>query len=260
MSWNGSVITGPALNGSAITGPALLFHDEIQHLNDTQSQHFSTVLIRMPGLLVCSSPSSAGVAWLFADSTPVPDAPAMAAAVTGFQQTRHAGNTSVAVLSRSLTQQGAPQVHDTSGRSNGLWMCRLNNTNQSTAGKVAVIGLYHRNNSSGTSSGILRSAATMLIRSRTDFMGSTPFFALIGKTTGGPPTSFLWTKDGVPLTSASSINIAIAPVLQNDVFRYRDAIYESTLKVSGRQPGLYEYQARNRISGTLKDAILIEGA
>ena len=107
--------------------------------------------------------------------------------------------------------------------------------------------------------GVLGTVATMLIRSLTDFMSDMPYFTIIGKTTGGPPTHYRWYKDGQPLATNATFNITIAPMPQNMVFRYQDAMYESILTVIGREPGVYQFEAANRVSSMLVDTTSIEG-
>ena len=109
------------------------------------------------------------------------------------------------------------------------------------------------------SDGILRTVGTMLIHSLTDFLSDVPHFTVIGKTEGGPPTYHRWTKDGAALTNSSMFNTSIAAIPQNTVFRYQDSLYESTLTVVGRHPGLYQYTAMNDLSATLMHTIPIEG-
>ena len=230
MTWNGVEVLGSSV---------LIFHDEIRIVTSHQQ---SIDELNTSHLLVCSSQSSVGVSWHFADSSAVPDAPASV-----FQQLRvTSDSSSLAVLSR------ASEAEDASTRSSGLWLCRLNG---SLSSEVAV-GLYRRNDGGGT----INTAVTLLVASLTDFMASTPHFTIIGKTVGGPPTHYRWTLDGKVLTnSAASVNITIAAIPQNVVRRYRDSIFESALRIMGKQPGLYQYTATNRISDTLTGTILIEG-
>lgn len=99
----------------------------------------------------------------------------------------------------------------------------------------------------------------MLIHSLADFMSDMPYFTIVGKTSGGLPTDYKWSKDGLPLTNSVTFSITIAAIPQNTECRYRDTLYESTMTVIGREPGLYQYTATNHLSATLTDIILIEG-
>lgn len=109
------------------------------------------------------------------------------------------------------------------------------------------------------SAGILTTATTLLINPLTDFLSDIPYFTIIGKTQGGPPTSRNWTKDGMVLTSSETFNISIVAIAENSESRYQHSVYESTLVVMGRQPGLYQYSATNTLSTLWTDTIAIEG-
>ena len=99
----------------------------------------------------------------------------------------------------------------------------------------------------------------MLLSASSDFMTDPPRFTITGVTRGGPPTETNWTKDGATLIDAIQFSISVAAVPQNTETRYRDTIYESTLTVTGRQPGYYRYAATNPVSPLLSDIICIEG-
>lgn len=114
--------------GTVTTGPLLIFHHEIQVINNTYA-HEETSRMNSSGALWCVSESNAGVSWYFPDGTPVPGAPA-----TIFQQNRVTVNYSITVLSRGIA------AYDISDQSNGLWMCRLN---ESSDGEL-LVGMYHR--------------------------------------------------------------------------------------------------------------------
>ncbi len=110
-----------------------------------------------------------------------------------------------------------------------------------------------------SSGGLLETAMTILLHSRTNFLSDIPYFTVIGKTQGGPPTDYKWTKDRIPFTDSAIFNITIAAIPQNTEFRYQDSIYESTLTVIGTQPGIYQYTATNDVSPNLTAEIVIEG-
>lgn len=116
--------------GTEVTNPLLVFHDEIQVINNTYARETGS-LNASGEPLFCASKSNAGVAWHFTDGTQVPDSPA-----TVFQQERNTLNFSQAWLSRGIA------MYDISDRSNGLWMCRVN---ESADGEM-LIGIYYRDN------------------------------------------------------------------------------------------------------------------
>lgn len=108
-------------------------------------------------------------------------------------------------------------------------------------------------------SGIISTISTMLMHSLTDFICDVPVLMIVGITSGGPPTDYRWSKDGLPLTSNATFNITIAAIPQNMGTRYSNTIYESTLTVVGREAGVYQYTATNPLSPTLRDTTSIEG-
>ena len=87
-------------------------------------------------------------------------------------------------------------------------------------------------------------------------MREPPLLTLMGITRGGPPTDRNWTRNG---RTPTGVTESISAVPQNANRRYQDSIYESTLTVVGRQPGIYRYTATNRISPELYNMINIEG-
>ena len=89
-------------------------------------------------------------------------------------------------------------------------------------------------------------------------MSDPPTFTLIGDTSGGPPTTYTWTRDGQVITNSASYSIALQLDLDNsDVFR--ESIYHSTLTVTGVLPGVYQYSVTNRAtSGMVTDQMTIE--
>ena len=113
-------------NGTSMTQPALIFQDEMQVINGNVLHNLS---ISVAGALLCSSSSPSGVTWHFTNSDQVPDSPASV-----FQQTRKTGNISLALLSR-----GSHRL-DSSARSSGLWLCRLNGSTVEMP-----VAIYRRN-------------------------------------------------------------------------------------------------------------------
>ncbi len=115
-------------NGTETAEPLLIFHDELLVLNGTGFEDIGGPYLN--GTLVCMCQSPLGVAWHFADGNRVPDSPASV-----FQQIRVMLNSSLAVLSRGAAS------YDISDQSNGLWMCRHNES----ADTEMIVGLYQRN-------------------------------------------------------------------------------------------------------------------
>jgi hypothetical protein len=94
--------------------------------------------------------------------------------------------------------------------------------------------------------------------SSSSFLIGSPTFTLVGETSGGPPTTYTWTRDGVEITNSSSFSISLS-LTRDDAMRYMDALYESTLTVRGRYPGVYEYGVTNRAAtSTITNSITIE--
>ena len=90
------------------------------------------------------------------------------------------------------------------------------------------------------------------------FLTDTLTFNLVGDTSGGPPTSYTWTKNGVTITDGGSFSISLS-LNDSNPRRFRDSLYVSTLTVTGRYPGMYGYGVANRASAPLLDHFIIEG-
>ena len=85
-------------------------------------------------------------------------------------------------------------------------------------------------------------------------------FQLFGDSTGGPPTTSYWTRSGVNITNNSTFSTSISFTGSHDAAGHRAANYGSTLTVTGRQPGLYQYYVSNRRTTGLRTAqILVDG-
>ena len=92
------------------------------------------------------------------------------------------------------------------------------------------------------------------------FMAASPSFTLAGDTEGGPPETYTWTRNGAPITNNESFSISIGVNGVTDQSAYDDSRYRSTLTVTGRLPGVYQYSVSNRVtSNTLTSNINIEG-
>ena len=103
----------------------------------------------------------------------------------------------------------------------------------------------------------------MTLSSGFQFTGSSPTFTLEARTSGGPPTTSTWTRDGVEITSG--ISLALDTVPQNEpstdnLAAYQNARYISRLVVTGVFPGVYQYSASNRATASPRtDSFNIEG-
>ena len=102
-----------------------------------------------------------------------------------------------------------------------------------------------------------RGAITGIQISLTSFQSNPPSFTLLGATGGGPPTTYTWTRNGQVITNSTSYSISIQVVHSPDGFR--NSQYRSTLTVTGRLPGVYQYSVTNRAtSGMVTDTVTIE--
>jgi hypothetical protein len=99
-------------------------------------------------------------------------------------------------------------------------------------------------------------------------MATTPTFTLVGETSGGPPTTHTWTRDGVEITNSSSVSISLSlntvpmePPTAENAAAYLASLYRSTLTVTGGVfPGVYQYSVSNRATTTPSTASFnIEG-
>ena len=82
------------------------------------------------------------------------------------------------------------------------------------------------------------------------FLTDPPVFTLAGDTSGGPPETYTWTRDGVEITggevtNGGSFNISLS-VKEGHPARFRDSHYVSMLTVTGRYPGEYAYIVGNK--------------
>ena len=99
------------------------------------------------------------------------------------------------------------------------------------------------------------------------FMATPPTFTLYGDTAGGPPVEYTWSRDGVVITNSSIKPVPqvrrggrnISPtIIVNE--RNVNAFYQSTLTVTDRLPGLYQYSVTNKAMLTsINSSFIIEG-
>ena len=84
-------------------------------------------------------------------------------------------------------------------------------------------------------------------------------FTLFGNTSGGPPTTYTWTRNGQVITNDASYTIAIQ-VNQGAGAHFAYSRYRSTLNMTGRLPGVYQYSVTNRAtSGIVTNQFIIKG-
>ena len=100
-------------------------------------------------------------------------------------------------------------------------------------------------------------------------MADPPSFSLISDTTGGPPETSTWTRNGVTISDSGSysISLTVPGVTSTDTDdlkavnqTFQQSHYRSTLTVTGNLPGVYVYSVINRAMSTPRTAnFTIEG-
>ena len=93
------------------------------------------------------------------------------------------------------------------------------------------------------------SANHVALISPTSFQSDPPTFTLLGATSGGPPTTYTWTRNGQVITNSASYSISIQVERSNAGFQ--NSRYRSTLTVTGRLPGVYQYSVTNRATSSM---------
>ena len=100
-------------------------------------------------------------------------------------------------------------------------------------------------------------------------MADPPSFTLIGDTTGGPPETSTWTRNGMAISDGGSYNISLTVpgvtssrttdlIAVNQIFT--QSRYRSTLTVTGNLPGVYVYSVINRAMSVPRTAYFtVEG-
>ena len=91
-----------------------------------------------------------------------------------------------------------------------------------------------------------------------EFWNDPPTFTLRGDTSGGPPETYIWRRNGQEISDGGAYSISIRV---NDVFSNipttmtgtvnQESRYRSTLVVTGDLPGVYEYSITNRATDTM---------
>ena len=94
-------------------------------------------------------------------------------------------------------------------------------------------------------------------------------FSLTGDTTGGPPETSTWTRNGVTINDGDSYSISLTvpgvTSRETDILRaisqiFTQSRYRSTLTVTGNLPGVYVYSVINRAMSAPRTAsFTIEG-
>ena len=248
-------------NGTEITKPILIFQDELP---------FETVFadLNAPGALICRS-SIARPHWRDVGNSVI-----KATNDTIIKQIRTPGPGHSQLLRGS-------RGGSTSNDHNGLITCRIK-TMQDAINVVAsfkYVALYIREagerwnhgqarlcisytcaSSSYTfcchlpGCGVITSNEVSL--SSSSFMADPPTFTLYGDTSGGPPETRMWTRDGQVITDDDSHNISIAvnggtATSSPSYDVRRNCHYRSTLAVRGNLPGVYQYSAGNRVTNPM---------
>ena len=68
-----------------------------------------------------------------------------------------------------------------------------------------------------------------------------PSLTLAGESSGGPPTTHVWLKDGVEINESTPVTVS-----GDAVDDYQNSRYCSTLTVTERLVGVYQYSVTNR--------------
>ena len=90
------------------------------------------------------------------------------------------------------------------------------------------------------------------------FFTDPPSFTLSGSTSGGPPESYTWTRNGEEISDGGSYSISIGVSGQEDAFTM--SLYVCSLCVTGNLSGVYEYSVSNRAMSNMRTAsYAIEG-
>ena len=102
-----------------------------------------------------------------------------------------------------------------------------------------------------------RGAISGIQVSLTSFQSDPPTFTLLSATSGGPPTTYTWTRNGQVIINSASYSISIQ--VERSPAGFQNSRYRSTLTVTGRLPGVYQYSVTNRAtSGMRTDTFTIE--
>ena len=86
--------------------------------------------------------------------------------------------------------------------------------------------------------------ANQVSLSSSSFQSDPPTLTLLGATIGGPPTTYTWTRNGQVISNSASYSISIQ--VEQSIAGFQNSRYRSTLTVTGRLPGVYQYSVTNR--------------
>ena len=88
----------------------------------------------------------------------------------------------------------------------------------------------------------------MSLTTATPFQSNPSTFTLVGDTRGGPPTTYVWTKNDEVITRNGEVvgNGPYNVSIRVDQANRENAGYASILVVTGDLPGIYEYIVSNR--------------
>ena len=110
---------------------------------------------------------------------------------------------------------------------------------------------------------LLGNGSITAVQGRSSLFTTNPLsFQLFGDSTGGPPTTSYWTRNGANITNSSTFSISIRFTGPFNDAGYRAANYQSTLTVTSNQPqpGNYVYTVSNRrTTGTRTAQVLVDG-
>lgn len=81
------------------------------------------------------------------------------------------------------------------------------------------------------------------------YLSNPATFTLIASSSGGPPSTSIWTRNGVTITNNSVFRVNLTPRCDSGAV-CTHSLYESTLTVFGKLPGQYRYSVSNRASSS----------
>ena len=241
-------------NGTTITSPVLIFQDEL--VRDDRTNVLATP---MNGTVICRSENQAQVGWQFANNVLV-----STTSTTNHFRQRRTSSSQTPSVSRLTTNR--PDEAITSAAANGLWTCRLN-VGLSTA---VPVGIYARGGGDNVYLLTFLDIVLILHKGRgaisanqvsltfpSSFLSDPPTFTLLGATSGGPPTTYTWTRNGQVITNNVSYSISIQ--VERSSAGFQNSRYRSILTVTGRLPGVYQYSVTNRATSSMvTDTFTIE--
>ena len=244
-------------NGTSIQSPTFIYHDELF------SSYADTPISSPigPGRLLCENILAT---WTYVSGENVPGTD-----TDYFIQKRSPEDTE----SRLSLNANYPSVTPRADAYlNGLWACQTGSVTLKS-----YVGLYSRIQGEWIRQDVILHDQIQIVVPVLMFIGqgtitsnsvslqhssfqlSPPSFTLVGKTSGGPPTNYAWTRNGKVITNDDSYSISIA-VTNNTQSNREVAGYSSTLVVTGNFPGVYKYTVSNRaMASSATDSQGIQG-